>query len=159
MVGVRVEWDLSLSREIRTVLEPYVARYSDLIPPWCHTLEIMSAALAGEEEGDLSDCVMAMSAQYKYRRTRLFVHTDYLDQRDDEREQMFVHELVHVLNAPLIDFTDQLIAILEIKAPDAKEMMDVLHEGGMEAATEDTAMLLWRLTEGRRHPDVDWKFV
>lgn len=147
---MHVEWNLGLPREIRVVLESYVDRYLDLLPPWCHTLEIVPAGLAGEAEGDLSDCVMAMSAQYKYRRTKLFVHSDYLDQHDNQREQMFVHELVHVLNAPLIDFTDQLIAILDAKAPDAKAMLDVLQEAGMEAATEDCAMVLWRLTADRR---------
>jgi hypothetical protein len=156
---MRVEWGVELPREIRTVLEPFVGRYLDLLPGWCHTLKILPAALADEGEGDLSDCVMAMAADYKYRRAKLFVNPDFLELGDEEREQTVVHEFVHVLNAPLIDFSDQLIAILDAKAPDAKAMLEVLQAAGMEAATEDCAMVLWRLTEGRRHPDVDWKFV
>ena len=150
VMSMRVEWGLDLPREIRTVLGPYVDRYLDLLPPWCHTLKILPIGAAIEDDGDLSECVMAMAADYKYRRAKLFVDTDFLSMQDEEREQTVVHEFVHVLNAPFIDFADQLIAILEEKSPGAKEMLEVLQEVGMEAMTEDVAMVLWRLTENRR---------
>ena len=132
------------------VLEPFVTRYLDILPPWCHTLKILPARTDDPDGGEPPDFRMAMAADYKYRHAKLFVDADFLTMRDEEREQTVVHEFVHVLNAPLIDFTDQLIAILEEKAPGAKEMLAVLQEQGMEAATEDTAMVLWRLTEDRR---------
>jgi len=146
---MRVEWG-DLPRELRQVLEPYIDRYIDLLPGWCHTLKVLSVVQAEEADGDLSDCVVAMSADYKYRRAKMFVDTDFLAMQDEEREQTVIHEFVHVLNAPFVDFTDQLIAILEEKSPGAKEMLSVLQEVGMEAMTEDVAQLLWRLTADRR---------
>lgn len=141
---------MEIPSEIRLVLEPYIGRYLDLLPPWCHTLKILPAR-PDEPDGDNPpDFRMAMAADYKYRTAKLFVDADFLTMRDEERELTVIHEFCHVINAPLIDFNDQLISILEEKSPGAKAMLEVLQEAGMEAATEDTAMILWRLTEDRR---------
>lgn len=149
-MSIHIEWGYDLPPEIRQVVEPYVMRYLDVLPDWCIRLKVLSASSADPEDGDLNDCVMAMAAEYKYRKAKLFVHTDFLNMRPDERELTVIHEFVHVLNAPLVDFTDQLITIVDNKAPDAKEMLEVLQGAGMEAATEDTATLIWRLTADRR---------
>ena len=144
---MKIEWGADLPRELRQVLEPYVTRYLDILPPWCHTLQILPETDPAELA---SETYMSMTADYKYRRATLRAFPQFLSRGDEEREQTIVHEFVHVLNAPLVDFTDQLVAILEEKSPGAKEMLEVLREAGMEAATEDTAMLLWRLTADRR---------
>lgn len=147
---MRVEWGLEIPKEVRRVIEPIIGLYLDLLPPWCQTLKILPTRVESDEDAEPIDYRMAMAADYKYRQAKLFVATDFLTMHDEERERTLIHEFVHVLNAPLVDFTDQLIAILEEKAPDAKAMMETLQEAGMEAATEDMASLLWRLTESRR---------
>jgi hypothetical protein len=139
---VQVEWGAELPRELRTVLEPFIMRYLDLLPSWCHTLQVVP-------EVDPT-AYMSMTADYKYRRSKLFVGPEYLSRGDEEREQTVVHEFVHVINAPLIDFTDQLVELLKERDPSLVKMLGILQEAGMEAATEDCAMLLWRLTADRR---------
>jgi len=141
---MRVEWSEDLPREIRQVLEPYVMRYLDLLPSWCHTLEVR---LETDPEID-SDVTMA--ANYRYRCTKMCVLPDYLLSSELAREQTIVHEFAHVLNAPLVDYIDATVALMKKKDPDTAEMLKALQESGEEAATEDMSMILWRLTEDRR---------
>lgn len=147
---MRVEWSLEVPKETKRALNPLIMRYLDVLPPWCHTLKVLPASMDDTRSGEPLDYKMAMVAEYQYRYAKMYVHNDWLVWSDYERELTVVHEFCHVINAPLIAFHDQLIAILEQKSPGAKAMLEVLQEAGMEAATEDTAMILWRLTENRR---------
>jgi len=143
---MRVEWGLELPREVRAVVEPYVVRYLDILPPWCHTLFV------GEEKDpkEKAETYASIKADYRYRRARMAITPTFLEGTDEEREQTVVHEFVHVLNAPMVDFQDQLIELVKENEPDLSKLLETLQEAGMEAATEDMAMLLWRLTEDRR---------
>ena len=148
---VNVVWG-DMPQELGLVLVPYVNRYLDILPSWCHTLEIKMETVDTDSSAN-------MTTDYRYRVATFRVTTDFLLRTDLDREQTVVHEFAHVLGAPLVDYIDALVALLKKKDVDTAEMLSALQESGEEAATEDTTQLLWRLTEDRRHPDVDWKFV
>ena len=141
---LRVDWGVDLPRELRVALAPFVDRYLDLLPSWCHTLEVR---LETDPEVD-SDVTMA--ANYRYRVTTMRALPNFLLSSDLDREQTIVHEFAHVLGAPLVDYIDAVVALLKKKDPDTAEMFKALQESGEEASTEDIAQLLMRLTEDRR---------
>jgi hypothetical protein len=152
---MNVEWGVDLPREIRAALEPYVMRYLDILPPWCHTLFVC----AEKDPKEKAETYASMKTDYRYRRARMVITPVFLEGTDEEREQTIIHEFVHVLNAPMVDFNDQLIELVKQNDPDLSKLLETLQEGGMEAATEDTCMVLWRLTADRRHPDMDPRFA
>jgi len=140
---VKVVWG-EMPQELGLVLVPYVNRYLDILPSWCHTLEIRL------ETATDADNSANMTSDYRYRVATLRVTADFLLRTDLDREQTIVHEFAHVLGAPLVDYIDTLIVLLKKKDVDTAEMLSALQESGEEAATEDTTQLLWRLTESRR---------
>jgi hypothetical protein len=141
---MRVDWGVELPRELRAALSPLVDRYLDLLPSWCHTLEIRL------ETDSTMDYDVTMSATYRYRLTTLSVLPKFLLSSDLDRELTIVHEIAHVLGAPLVDYIDSVVTLLKKKDPDTADMLLALQESGEEAATEDVAQLLWRLTKDRR---------
>ena len=141
---MHVDWGIDLPRELRAAIQPLVLLYLDLLPDWCHTLEVRL------ETDTKVDTDVTMAANYRYRLTTLNVLPKFLLSSDFDREQTIVHEFAHVLGAPLVDYIDSVVTMLEKKDPDTAEMLRALQGSGEEAATEDTAQLLWRLTEDRR---------
>ena len=141
---MRVDWGVDLPRELRAAIQPLVLLYLDLLPDWCHTLEVRL------ETDTKVDTDVTMAANYRYRLTTLNVLPKFLLSSDLDREQTIVHEFAHVLGAPLVDYIDSVVTMLEKKDPDTAEMLRALQGSGEEAATEDCAQLLWRLTEDRR---------
>jgi len=140
---MRVDWgDMPL--EITTAVAPFVNRYLDLLPAWCHTLEIRLETDA-ESDSDVS-----MTSNYRYRVAQMRVLPNFLLCSDFDREQTIVHEFAHVLGAPLVDYIDAVVALLKKKDPDTADMLRTLQESGEEAATEDISTVLWTLTADRR---------
>jgi hypothetical protein len=141
---MRVNWSVDLPLELRDAITTYVDRYLDFLPNWCHTLEIQL------ETDPKADVDVSMAADYQYRSTKMCLKPDFLTRTLEDRELTVVHEFAHVLGAPLVTYVDAVVAMTEKKDPDTADMLKALQEAGEEAATEDIATLLWRLTEDRR---------
>lgn len=93
----------SVAPDVAKAIKPLLARWGWVLPSWCHELHVTAPPAD-------RDAVLSIGLQSEYRRATLYAGTDWLAETPDDRERAVVHELTHVILAPMSEFADDLIA-------------------------------------------------
>lgn len=101
---VRLLYEGVVPAEVQAVLQPLVAKWEWIIPSICHELRV---SFVSEEVED--GTLMAVQLSPEYRACNLRVYPLWLKETKKERERSVVHELCHIVVAPLTEFTDDII--------------------------------------------------
>lgn len=125
-----IRWD-AMPPEIRKAAEPIINRYAWLLPTWCHVLTV------GYENTADTSSVATCDAEPEYRQARIAINQAWLEQSAGDRRAALVHELAHLVVAPLAKFAESMVEKL-FNEP-AKSIMDEQFRVAMESTVEDFA--------------------
>lgn len=137
MTSDKIRFAPSVSPEVRNAIEPHIVRWAFLVPAWCQEVDVHW------DDGD-SGGSLRMDTSYEYRRADLFVLPNFLSCEPDHRETDVVHELLHIVTAPIDrvaqDFRDVLVKDNKSLKPFADEMI----RRAIESVTCDLTQLIRR---------------
>ena len=102
--------------EIRLALGPLMHRWAYLLPGWCHWVRIYYEP---SDDGSIKN-----TAEPEYRGVRLTVCADWLHGTAERRNELIVHEFLHVPLAPMVHLAKELIHSLVAD----EKTRDVLNE-------------------------------
>jgi hypothetical protein len=139
---IRVLYDDGVPVEVAALLQPLVEKWSWIVPSICHELRVQFSSDADDEEA-----IMAVSLSPEYRAADLLVFPRWLTEKKSERERCVVHELCHIVVAPLTEFTYDVINRGE-KA--TREMLHEHHRRLFEGVVVDLTQSL--LEQRKRKP-------
>lgn len=97
-----ITWDGDAPAEVRAIVEPVLARYTHLMPPWLQRLH-----LAYDPNGN--HCTADADSSPEYRWAKITLRSAFILETPEEREATIVHELIEVALSPVRTFTDDLI--------------------------------------------------
>lgn len=139
-----IEYLVRIPGEVAAAVKPLVDKWAWLTPPWCQRLQI-SWDGAGCDDGRIMDC----SISYRYRRVKIIFYGGFLDVPPEEREQCFVHELLHGFVGVLAEFAEELVdrLIPETEAPKFRETCRMELDARHEAVVQDLAFRIYRQFE------------
>lgn len=101
---IEVAWDGRLPHDVRAAVEPYVARWSLVLPREFQALAVRM------ERASADRAVGAAAADPEYRQGRIEITEHYMSQSDLERERTVLHELLHITLRPLRAEVEGLIS-------------------------------------------------
>lgn len=122
--------------EIREALEPLLARWAELLPPWLQDFRV-------EWVADL-DKLMEVRVHHSNRWAVLRVGPGWLQESPEEREVTVVHEFVHVLLAPLRRAVDLVVDGVAPEDAAFHRLAQSAITDGEESAVEDAARAIIR---------------
>jgi hypothetical protein len=133
--AVRVLYQDGVPLEVAGILQPLFDKWLKLVPTWCHEIEVSWNEPDETEQG----VVLAICPSVEYRRAEFAVFPKWLTEKKASREQAVVHELVHLLLAPLTEFYDDVIDRLGAKLA---EYVRTQHERAFESVVVDVTNVL-----------------
>ena len=137
MLIENVEWR-EFPEDLRTIVDPYLHRWWSLVPTWVQEFAMVF---------DSEDGSNYMSARLNYSNRRLILEftAAWFNQSEEERNNTFLHELVHTLMEPVLGVTRRILVDLTDKGSSLRSFMHQTLDEGAEAAVEDTCRALGRL--------------
>lgn len=129
-----IRWE-GMPPEVRRAAEPTFVRFQWLLPTWCHVLTV-----GYENSQDLS-AVATCDAEPEYRQARITINQAWLEQSASDRRAAIVHELSHLVLAPLAKFAESMVEKL-FNEP-ARSIMDEQFRVAMESTVEDFAAAVY----------------
>lgn len=134
----KIRFSRMLSPEVRSVIEPHLAKWAFLIPGWCHEVTIIW-------DDDDDDGALRINVFYEYRTADIAVLANFMT-KPEYREGHVVHELLHLSLAPLTQTAQALRDALTKKIPDVEDWATEMIRQGEEASTCDlTALVIGQL--------------
>lgn len=100
---MKITWSVDTPLEVRRVVDPMFARWSFILPTWCH--EVTGRY---EVDGD-PETTASCAAEPEYRRSAINIHGAFLQGDSTEREWAVRHELCHIPLGPLYSFVESLV--------------------------------------------------
>jgi hypothetical protein len=108
----------------------YIAKYSWLIPSWAHKINV--TLCESEESGNLA----GLRTSFQYREINLGVNPEWFIRDGKTKEDAILHEICHMHNYQLYEFTDRLIEQY-IDDENAKAMIHTEMVRYLEGGTQD----------------------
>lgn len=142
-MSLKVLYTDSVPPEVRDLLAPLFERWLWIAPAWCHEIEVSWH----EPEEDESDAILAIWPSVEYRRGEIAVFPKWLSETKRSRERAVVHELVHLLVAPMTEFYDDVLDRLTGRQAKLAEYVKAQHAKAFESVVVDMTRVL---TEPRR---------
>lgn len=139
---------------MRTVFAPkmpqeYVNAVGSLIehfgwmaPSWCHTLTLDYASDDKDDGRTKAEC----EAEPHYRQARITVYPRFLELDQAERANTIVHELCHLVIAPLSHAIADILGAAQL-SDDARAIAEKMQGDADEAVVEDMAVALARIAD------------
>jgi hypothetical protein len=130
MTDVRYE---PMPKEVKAALAPLLKEFLFLIPTWCHQLTICYKT--ENPNGSAAEC----DSSWEYHFAVITFFPDWLDEDESNRRNLFLHEILHVIQAPAVSFVDDLLASV---ADSSKAMLEKQWTKAQEFVNEDLANVL-----------------
>ena len=134
---MRVSYIGDFPKDIRKIVEPILDEWLDLLPTWCQQFRVMF-------DSD-TQAVLASSTNYRNRWATLYITAEWFEQSKEGREIALLHELIHVLIAPLVNPTSKVLDALLKEDSNEKAFAESIFKDGEEAAVEDMANAIYRM--------------
>lgn len=132
-VDVRFE---SMPKEVRAAAKPTFDAFLWLVPTWCHTLTVTFESTAEV------DTAASCDAQPEYRQAHIALHQGWLTEDDKGRRRYIIHELCHLVVAPLALLTDSIVGKVFTDA--GKPILEEQARVALEGVVQDLAYLIER---------------
>jgi hypothetical protein len=117
--------------DVWDILVQSLNKWEFLIPGWCAEVKVIFGS-----EG-MDDCLAQVEIRYAQRDSILIIGAKWLDTSIRERELTIAHEMIHILNAPLTEFIENLLENIVGEDHLAHKFLDQLFHDRWEAVTED----------------------
>jgi hypothetical protein len=132
----KIRYASDLSPEVRAAIDPHLAKWAFLIPGWCHGVDV-------RWDDDDTTGALVVTVHYEYRDADLIVLPNFLTHLE-HRQRQLVHELMHLLLAPLTAVAEALRDALVKQVPEMETWANEQLRQGEEATTCDLAELVMR---------------
>ena len=129
-IETRTFGDLSL---VKDTLYPLITSHA---PHWVRRIRI-TAMETEHSDGRYAD----LEPYYQYRSCVLTIYPSFLTLDDREQARVILHEIAHILQAPVFCAIERVKAYL---GEDFKDFIEALFDPAMEASAEDTAQVILR---------------
>jgi hypothetical protein len=107
--SVRVIYSSDMPQEIHESVEPMMAKWAWIVPRLCDQIRIKWSEKP--DDGDDGDEILGASeVSSEYRVGTIYLYPAWLSESPVSRERVFVHELCHLVVAPLAEFADFITA-------------------------------------------------
>lgn len=130
---MNVIWHQSVKPEVRAIFEPLVLKHLDLLPGWITELSIQYDA------GNERNCPAQTTTLFEYRKAYLELNGASLEQTDESRERVIVHEMLHPIVEPTRNPIKYLLEQTALSATEKellREQMRQANEGVVSDLTE-----------------------
>ena len=131
-----IDWDKDFLPEVRASLEPYIMRHAGILPAWCTQL------IVTYDDREVGNAVIKTTSMCDYRWARFEVYPCWLTLDDEEKAEIVIHEMCHVLVAPLVDAADDGCKIIEKENEVAAGLLSDLIRRRMEQSVTDIAQVI-----------------
>jgi hypothetical protein len=129
---MRIEWDGNLPKEIRAAVEPTIRAFP--LPAW---LEVLTVCYDSLNSADYARIV----TEPQYRRAKMTLGAQFMDEPDTGREDTVRHELSHIFLAPIESAWDM---VAEHAIPeDRRDLAKAMWEEAWESVVSDMCYA-WR---------------
>ncbi len=92
-----------------------------LVPAWCHDVCVTWNPMVNDRAAD-------MESEFQYRRARLRICAQFLDQTEEERLNVLRHELIHISTSPMVDYAVEAFKKL-LDGDEEKPLFKILRDG------------------------------
>ncbi len=137
--GLELRYDDECPYEIRSMIAPYLERFSWILPTYIHFIFVRFG-----EQPEGVNAVLSMQVDEEYRKAIFSVHPNFLVATERDREIDVRHEFVHALTDHLHTFAHQTIKAGNFE----KRQEDWLREE-LRKALERTTCDIEHMIDGR----------
>ncbi|MEO7367531.1 MAG: hypothetical protein ABIZ36_06215 [Gemmatimonadaceae bacterium] len=130
----RILFTSGMSEEVRFAIEPHIRKWAFLVPAWCEEVNVTW-------QDDDTDGALNVEVFYEYRRADLNVLPNFLT-GERCRERNVVHELLHIITAPLANTCQAMREAVKKHAPDIEDWATEIIRQSDEAVTCDLTNLV-----------------
>lgn len=137
----KISFDDNFPKEVAKGLPELFNSNAYVIPGWCNAVLVTWDSEPTDENGDLSSIPAYTETHYEYRHATVYICPTFLDQIPSEKDRIVKHELGHIITAPLVDYINQALELLELEENVNSLIMHGVQQN-MEAVTEDLTHVL-----------------
>lgn len=125
---------------------PLIQLFAHLVPTWCHEIEVGYRSGKSDDDDNDTAYTLAIDASVPYRRAELRVGAQWFERDDEWRARTIIHEIGHLYVGELHGIAEHLAEQLAAEGTPHRATLDRALADAEEAAVEDFADLVWRLT-------------
>lgn len=133
----RIAWDVEIPAEVRTAIAPHLATHLHRIPGWVHELRV------GYDPNNTEAAAWNRTLP-EYRWARINVCGNFLSESLVDRDEIILHEIVHIPVQAIVNAAEQLLKLVEAHTPSAG-VVDYAREQlrtAMEGTVSDVTRML-----------------
>lgn len=135
-MALRIAYDADLPAEVRQAVEPYITAHAHRLPGWVYELRV------GFDDNN-QDANAWNRTNPEYRWARINVCAGFLTESAEDRNEIVLHELVHIPVQALVNAAWRLCEEVKEQSPAAERLAREAVRVAMEGAVTDvTCMLL-----------------
>lgn len=143
MADSKIIFDPSVPAEILPIVQRFVLPCEWLIPAWCTRVYIAWDSMP--EDQSAANTI----SHYDYRFARTVLFPVWLEEKDERKTEVVLHEFLHISIAPLSDYAyHNLKVLLEEDEPKFYKHAKAELEQRMEAVVEDLTISLRHAKSG-----------
>jgi hypothetical protein len=105
---IRVIYPADMPQEVQAALDPLFDRWAWIVPRICDQIRVFYSL--EHEDGDGEEVLGASETSSEYRVASLYFYPAWFCEQPISRERVFVHELCHIIVAPLAEQADFITA-------------------------------------------------
>lgn len=139
---VRVIYSDDMPKELFNAVEPLMAKWAWIVPRLCDQIRLKWSE--APDEGDDGDEILGASeVSSEYRVGTIHLYPAWLSEAPVSRERVFVHELCHLIVAPLSELADFIMSRCS-EDPVLRAFVDELNRRTLEGVTTDLEQVMLR---------------
>ncbi len=134
----------TIPAEVLPAIKDKLSKYESLIPGWVQEVRVYwngassgDKVISGEASGDVA-----------YRWARIVLCPAFLDETQSDREDTAIHELTHIILAPLTNFYAQILHYLDDQPDKVRDFIDAQMSERVEGVTVDLTTALLKTIRG-----------
>lgn len=98
----QIEWEPDIPDEIKEAIDPFLTEFLWLLPPWLQSLTL------GYRCRQTDDAAIT-TVNKSYRWAVVTIGSPYLLYNNEERRDAIIHEILHMVQAPLQHVVERLL--------------------------------------------------
>jgi hypothetical protein len=129
----RIDFSADTPPEYSSAVLSIIEHFRWIIPTWCHALSVEYKWSDADGDGRTrADCL----AEPQYRQARIRFYASFLEMSDADRKNVIVHELLHIVTAPLARATEDALWAATM-SDDARKLATKMRNEAEECVVED----------------------
>jgi hypothetical protein len=138
----RAIYSSDMPQEVLDAVQPLVQKWGWLVPRLCDQIRV-KWSIAPDEGDDGDEILGASEVSSEYRVGTIHLYPAWLAEQPISRERVFVHELCHIVIAPLAELADFIVARCA-EDPILRAFVEEWNRKVLEGVTTDLEQVILR---------------